>query len=159
MVGGRGWSASASAPSVPAVLAIFNISTGYEILGLLHLLAVIVAFGPLFFYPTLQRAGAGPTLARIHLRLTLPALFVAWVLGMGMVGMSDGAIEMSETWIVLALVIWVVLMVVSWFLVRPALSDTTGASSGRLSMAIGITHLLLIVQIALMIWKPGSDLT
>src|SRR5262245_35509969 len=60
--------------TVALVLAIFDISTGYQILGFLHVLAVIIAFGPVFFYPSLQRAGAGPTLAKLHLRLVLPAL-------------------------------------------------------------------------------------
>ena len=142
-----------------AVLAIFPISTGYELLGLLHILTVVIAFGPLFFYPSLQRAGAGATVAKLHLRLSLPALALAWVLGMGLVGMSDDAIEMTETWIVLALVGWVVLMVVSWFLVRPSLADASEAARSRLAMGIGITHLLLIVQLYLMVFKPGSQLT
>jgi hypothetical protein len=141
------------------VLAIFPISNGYQVLGLLHVLAVIVAFGPLFLYPTLQKAGAGPTIAKIHLRLTLPALALVWVLGMGLVGMSDDAIEMSETWIVLGLIGWVILMVVSWFLIRPALTDSSAAAQSRLAMGIGITHLVLIVQLYLMIFKPGSNLT
>jgi len=141
------------------VLAIFPINTGYKVLGLLHILAVIVAFGPLFFYPTLQKAGAGATIAKIHLRLSLPALALTWVIGMGLVGMSKDSIEMSETWIVLALICWVILMVISWFLVRPALTDASAAAQSRLGMAIGITHLLLIVQLYLMIFKPGSNLT
>ncbi len=141
------------------MLAIFPISNGYQVLGLLHVLAVIVAFGPLFLYPTLQKAGAGPTIAKIHLRLTLPALALVWVLGMGLVGMSDDAIEMSETWIVLGLIGWVILMVVSWFLIRPALTDSSAAAQSRLAMGIGITHLVLIVQLYLMIFKPGSNLT
>src|SRR6185503_6681387 len=50
------------------VLAIFQYSTtGYKILGLLHILAVIVAFGPLFLYPALQRAGQTQSIARMHL--------------------------------------------------------------------------------------------
>jgi uncharacterized membrane protein len=142
-----------------AVLAIFPISTGYQLLGLLHILSVIVAFGPLFFYPSLQRAGDGVTVAKVHLRLVLPALTLAWVFGMGMVGMSDDAIEMSETWIVIALACWVVLMLLSWFLIRPALTDQSAAARSRLGMAIGITHVLLIVLLYLMIFKPGSDLT
>ncbi len=141
------------------MLAIFPISNGYQVLGLLHVLAVIVAFGPLFLYPTLQKAGAGPTIAKIHLRLTLPALALVWVLGMGLVGMSDDAIEMSETWIVLGLIGWVILMVVSWVLIRPALTDSSAAAQSRLAMGIGITHLVLIVQLYLMIFKPGSNLT
>jgi uncharacterized membrane protein len=142
-----------------AVLAIFPISTGYEVVGLLHLLAVVIAFGPLFFYPSLQRAGAGATVAKLHLRLSLPALALAWVFGMALVGMSDEAIEMSETWVILAIIGWVVLMVVSWFLIRPALTDTSVAAKGRLAMGIGITHLLLIVLLYLMVFKPGSELT
>ena len=141
------------------MLAIFPISTGYQILGLLHILAVVVAFGPLFFYPSLRKAGAGATIARFHLRLTLPALALTWVLGMGLVGMSKDAIDMSETWIVLALIIWVALMIVSWFLIRPALADAGAAAQSRLGMGIGITHLLLIVQLYLMVFKPGSNLT
>jgi hypothetical protein len=154
-----GWSRSQPRRSVAAVLAIFPISTGYELLGLLHILAVVIAFGPLFFYASLQRAGAGATVAKLHLRLSLPALALAWVVGMGLVGMSDDAIKMSETWIVLALIAWVILMVVSWFLIRPSLVDTGDAAKRRLSMGIGITHLLLIVLLYLMIFKPGSNLT
>ena len=89
------------------MLAIFDISTGYQILGLLHVLAVIVAFGPLFVYGSLQRAGAGATIAKLHLRVSLPALALVWVLGMGMVGMSDEVWKMSQTWIVLSLIGWV----------------------------------------------------
>jgi hypothetical protein len=141
------------------VLAIFPISTGYKVLGLLHILAVIVAFGPLFLYPALQRAGQTQSIARMHLLMSLPALVLVWVFGMGLVGMSDDSVEMSETWVVLSLIGWVILMAVSWFLIRPALTDTSPAAKGRLSAGIGVTHLLLVVIIALMIWKPGSKLT
>ena len=106
------------------MLAILPISNGYQLLGLLHVLSVIAAFGPLFVYPSLVRAGAGAEVAKWHLRLSLPALVLAWVFGMGMVGMSDNAIEMSDSWIVASLAIWVGLVVVSWFLIRPSLTDT-----------------------------------
>jgi hypothetical protein len=137
------------------VLAILDISTGYQIMGLLHVLAAIVAFGPLFLYPSMQRAGASASIAKFHLRLSLPALALVWVLGMGMVGMSDEVWKMSQTWIVLALIGWVVLMVVSWFMIRPALTDTSETARGRLASGIGITHLLLIVMLYLMVFKPG----
>ncbi len=104
----------------------------------------------------MQRAGAGASIAKLHLRLVLPALAVSWILGMGMVGMSDKAFKMSQTWIVLALIVWVILMVVSWFLIRPSLADTSDAARGRLASGIGITHLLLIVMLYLMVFKPGG---
>jgi uncharacterized membrane protein len=137
------------------VLAIFDISTGYQIFGLIHVLAVIVAFGPLFFYPSLQRAGAGATVAKLHLRLVLPALALVWVLGMGMVGLSDEVWKMSQTWIVLSLIGWVILMLVSWFLIRPSLTDGSEQARAKMASGIGVTHLLLIVMLYLMIFKPG----
>ena len=137
------------------MLAILDVSTGYQILGILHVLAAIIAFGPLFIYPSLQRAGAGATIAKLHLRLVLPALVLVWVFGMGLVGASDSVWEMSQTWIVLSLIGWVVLMVVSWFLIRPSLVDASESARSKLASGIGITHLLLIVMLYLMIFKPG----
>jgi hypothetical protein len=139
-----------------AVLAILDISTGYQIFGLLHVLAAIIAFGPLFIYPSMQRAGAGATVAKLHLRLVLPALTLIWVLGMGMVGLSKNRWEISDTWIVLSLLGWVVAMVASWFLIRPALTDTSARARSRMSAGIGITHLVLVVVLYLMTFKPGD---
>jgi len=137
------------------VLAIFDISTGYRILGVIHVLAVIVAFGPLFIYPSLQRAGAGATIAKLHLRLVLPALALVWVLGMGLIGMSDSLWEMSQTWIVLSLIGWVILMLVSWFLIRPSLTDTSEQARAKMASGIGVTHVLLVVMLYLMVFKSG----
>lgn len=155
MVDGRGWSGSGPARSVPAVLALILNTTGYRILGYLHILAAIAAFGPLFIYPSLQRAGAGATLATLHLRVVLPALTLQWVFAMGLVGASDGTWKMSQLWIVLSLVGWVVAMVTSWFLIRPALTDDSPRARARMSAGVGITHLVLVVVLYLMIFKPG----
>jgi len=138
------------------VLAIFDfVSTGYQIMGVLHILAVVAAFGPLLVYPTLQRSGASAAVAKLHLWLVLPALVLVWVLGMGMVGMSEEFIEMTDTWIVLSLVGWVALMLVSWFLIRPAVSDSGSDARAKLGAGIGVTHLLMVVIIFLMVLKPG----
>jgi uncharacterized membrane protein len=139
----------------PAVLGLLEISTVYELLGYLHVLAVIVAFGPLFTYPSMQRAGATQALAKLHIRLALPALTLVWVIGMGLVGASKDAWKLSETWILLSLIAWVVLMLVSWFLIRPAINDTGETARSRLAAGVGITHLLLVVVLYLMIFKPG----
>jgi len=139
------------------MLAILDISTGYRILGLLHIVAVVVAFGPLFVYPTLHRARAAAEMAKLHLYVSLPALVLVWVLGMGMIGMSDEAIEVSDTWVVLALLSWVVLMAVSWFLIRPAITDPSDQAARRLAMGTGITHLLLVFSVWLMVFKPFLD--
>ena len=141
------------------MLAIQPISTGYQILAVLHIVAVVVAFGPLFFYPSMQRAGASTSVARLHLGLVFPALTLVWVFGMGLVGMSKNSIELSQTWILLSLIGWVILMLVSWFLIRPALTDTSETARSRMAAGIGITHLLLVVIVCLMVFKPGSLFT
>jgi uncharacterized membrane protein len=138
------------------VLAIYDISNGYQLFGLLHVASVVAAFGPLFIYPSLVRAGAGNEVAKWHLRLSLPALVLAWVFGMGMIGMSDNAIEMSDSWIVASLAIWVGLVVVSWFLIRPSLTDSSERARSMLAAGTGITHLALVVLLWLMIFKPGT---
>ena len=144
-------------PSVASrpVLALLLTTNAYRLLGLLHVLAVICAFGPLLIYPSMQRAGASQAVARLHLRLVLPALILVWVLGMGLVGLSDDVWELTQTWILLSLIGWVILMLTTWFLIRPALTDTGTTARGRMASGIGVTHLLLVVILYLMIFKPG----
>ena len=110
------------------MIAVLNISTGYRIVAMLHILSAVVAFGPVFLYPALHRAGQTETIAKLHLRMSLPALVLLWVLGMGLAGMSEDAYKVSQTWLVLSIINWVILMVVSWFLIRPSLTD---AQRGR----------------------------
>jgi uncharacterized membrane protein len=78
-----------------------------------------------------------------------------WVLGMGLAGLSDDVWELTQTWLSLSIVNWVILMVVSWFLIRPAVSDTSPEAAKKLAMGTGITHLLLVVGLYLMVFKPG----
>jgi uncharacterized membrane protein len=141
--------------TVAAVLAIWNFSFGYQLLGALHIAAAVVAFGPMLVYPTLREA-APARLAKLHMAMTFPALAALWVLGMGLAGMSDDAFKVSQTWLVLAIVDWVILMVVSWFLIRPAIADASESARSRFAAGVGITHLLMVVGLVLMIWKPGA---
>jgi hypothetical protein len=122
---------------------------------LLHVLAAVVAFGPLFLYPGLRKAGETSTIAKTHMQMTFPALVLLWVFGMGLAGMSGGSYEMSQTWLSLAILVWAVMIAVSWFLIKPAITDTSESANAKLSAGIGVTHLGLVVGLALMIWKPG----
>lgn len=130
-------------------------STGYKFFLLLHILAAIVAFGPLFAFGALSRTGRLAELAKLHLYVTLPAMILTWVFGMGLVGMSDKLIKMSQTWIVLAVIFWLIALVVGAVLVRPALVNDSADARKKLSMGIGITHLCLVVLLYLMVFKPG----
>ena len=137
------------------MLAIGQFSTGYQILGLLHILTAISAFGPMFLYPGLKKAGETTTIARLHMRLTFPSLVLLWVLGMGLAGMSEDAYELTQTWLALSIVIWAVLVVVSWLLIRPAITDESPSAVAKMAAGTGVTHLLLVVGLILMVWKPG----
>lgn len=143
------------------MLAITLTSTGYRIMGLLHIISVVAAFGPLFLYPGLRKAGETKTIASMHMKMTFPALIALWVFGMGMAGMSkpkgsdELLFKMSQTWLVLSLIIWVILVAVSWFMIRPAITDESEAATGKLAAGTGIMHLGLVIAVILMIWKPG----
>lgn len=139
-----------------AQIALLEISTGYQIIGMLHILSSVAAFGPLFLYPGLRRAGETTTIATMHMRFVFPALVVLWVLGMGLAGMSEGAYKVADLWMSLSIVVWAILMAVSWFLIRPAITDTSDKSKSMLGAGVGITHLLLVVGLYLMVFKPGA---
>ena len=102
-------------------------------------------------------------LARLHMRLTLPALVAVWVFGMGLAGVSkppgadDIVYHVSETWLVLALIDWAVAD--GGRLVPDPPGDhrhEPSAPRRRFSAGVGITHLGLVVGLVLMIWKPGA---
>ena len=125
----------------------------YNVMLMVHLLAVIVAFGTLFTLPAVRRARPEAA-TRLYLRWVLPAVVVMWVAGMGLVGMSDDAFELTQTWIALALVVWVVLLALGVFVMRPALArGEAGAPRG--AMATGVSHVLLVLGLYLMVFKPG----
>ena len=131
----------------------FGDSFGYRVMGLVHVLSAIVAFGPLFLYPGLRRAGETSTMASMHMRMTFPALVVLWVAGMGLSGIAG--LKLAQAWLSLSILVWVVLIAASWFLIRPSITDQSEAATKKLSAGVGITHLGLIAGLVLMIWKPG----
>jgi hypothetical protein len=143
------------------MFAVLDLGTGYQIVALLHIISAVVAFGPLFVYPALRKAGQTETIAALHMRMTFPALALLWVLGMGLAGMSkpDGSDEpiytVSQGWLSGSIVLWAVLMAVSWFLIRPALTDPSESATSKLMAGVGIMHLGLTIGLVLMIWKPG----
>ena len=140
------------------MFAIYQISTGYRIMGLLHIIAAVAAFGPVLMYPGLKKAGETATLARLHMRVTFPALIVMWVLGMGLAGMSKDFYKVSQTWMALSIVVWAILVVSSWLLIRPSITDDSPSAVSKMAAGSGITHLGLVIGLVLMIWKPGGPL-
>ena len=140
------------------MIAIFlnESQTLVKLLYLVHVLSILAAFGPLFLYPRMQRAGETSALAALHMKLVFPALILLWVVGMGMAGVNKFALA-EMWWITITIALWVGSVVVSWFLIRPAIIDTTDAAKKKMSMGIGITHLILVASLVLMIFKPFVD--
>jgi|TARA_R110002110_G_scaffold246434_1_gene462806 hypothetical protein len=140
------------------VIAIFlnESQTLVKLLYLVHVLSIVAAFGPLFLYPRMQRAGETSAMAALHMKLVFPALILLWVVGMGMAGVNKFALA-EMWWITITIALWIGSVAVSWFLIRPAIGDTSGDAKKKLSMGIGITHLILVASIVLMIFKPFVD--
>ena len=145
------------------VLAAVN-STGYKIVLLIHVLAVIVGFAPLWLTPVMIRLTAAGDKAAADglevsiLRFSLPGIGLAGILGFGLAGMSEKVFKMSQTWLSIAAVLWVVLLALLFFVARPAIKafrDGDAAARGRIMMVTGISHLILVVTLYLMIFKPG----
>lgn len=139
-------------------------SGGYKVMLLVHILAVVVGFAPAWLTPILLRlnangdGAAARALETSILRFSLPGIAVAGLVGFGLAGMSDEIYKVSQTWLSVAAVLWVILLLVLAFVARPALKALQAgdaAARGRLMMATGITHLILVVTLVLMIWKPG----
>ena len=145
------------------VLAALN-STGYKIVLLIHVLAVIIGFAPLWLTPVMVRLTAAGDKAAADgldvsiLRFSLPGIGLAGILGFGLAGMSEKVFKMSQTWLSIAAVLWVVLLALLFFVARPAIKafrDGDAAARGRIMMVTGISHLILVVTLYLMIFKPG----
>lgn len=147
------------------VAALGTGSTPYKILLLLHILAVVVAFAPLWLAPILLRLTAGGDKAAADgldaaiLRFSLPGLVLAGILGFGLVGMSDKAYKMSAPWVSTAAILWIILVAVLAVVARPAIKafrDGDASARGKVMMSTGIGHLILVVMLFLMIFKPGN---
>lgn len=139
-------------------------STPYNIVLLLHILGMIIGFAPAWLTPALVRltrsgdSAAGEALEMSILRLSLPALGIAGLLGFGLAGMSDKIYKVSQPWLLVSALLWLVVLAVLAFVVRPGMRALRGGDAGARGMVMagtGIVHLIVVVTLYLMIWKPG----
>lgn len=143
-------------------------SPGYKILLLLHILAVIVAFGPAFAVPVLnaraRKLGGDATAVMASLvkgntlKIYGPATVLVGIFGMGLVGMSEKIWSFSQAWVSVALLLWIFVLAVQFGLLAPAEKKAAAGDTDAVrlqSMFTGIQHLLLLALLAVMIWKPG----
>ena len=161
----------------PVLIAAYG-SSPYKVLLIVHLLAVVTAFGPAFAYTAINRAAherkgqGGSAFAAVASNLqtkqVVPALVVAAIAGMGLIGLSDGAFAFSQPWVSGSFTVVLLLLVLALFFIAPALKkqsallayetaseDDLKSSKAVVAMGTGFFHLGLVVLIALMVWKPG----
>ena len=142
--------------------------TGYNVMLLLHILAVIVAFAPAFVWPVasvkLKKEGkpVGPTIGMLAAGNTAkihgPALVLVGLFGFGLVGMSDKYIKFDQSWVMAAVVIWFLMLGIIFGMMLPAEKKSAAGDESAdkiVSMAGGFMHLLLLVMLYLMVFKPG----
>lgn len=143
--------------------------TGYDLVLLVHILAVIVTFAPAAMNPLMERYleknGGDAALknsagfsAFFTSKVSLPGLVVILLTGILLIVMSDEVWEFSQTWISLAFLGWIALGgVVSAMILKGEKQLAAGDMNGRALISKGgpIASLLLIVMLYLMIFKPG----
>ena len=142
--------------------------TSYNIMLLLHILAVMVAFAPAFVHPVLTgqlRADDNSGFRSVMTRLSgngrliySPALIVAGILGFGLSGMSDSVYSLGQGWLIASIIVWVAMNGVLHALILPGeRSVAAGDDSGQRRTDIGgaAIAILLLVMLYLMVFKPG----
>jgi uncharacterized membrane protein len=167
-------------------------STAYKIVLLLHILCAIVGFGTVILnglYGAQAKRRPGPgglAIQEANLFVSHIAeffIYAVFILGIGLVSMSDDAWKFSQTWIWLAMILYIVGIGVSHGVLFPnakkmrdlsaelvaAGPPPAGTPPGpppqvaemerrgkTLGAASTFLHLLLVAILVLMIWKPGA---
>ena len=142
--------------------------TGYDVVLFLHILTAFVAFAPAFVHPLLGNqvnsleAGAKRSvlgmIAGNGRRIYAPALILTGLFGFAMQGMSDGVIEIGQTWFWLAIVVWLVMNGVLHAVLLPAeraVASGDDSAESRVAAGGAVLTVLLLVMLYLMVFQPG----
>lgn len=139
----------------------------YKVFFLLHILAVIVAFAPAFVWPltnagTRKEGGIGQRVATQVVKNSMvvhgPALVLVGLFGILMIVSSNEVFEFSQAWISIAFVLWILLVGIVFGAIIPAERKVAAGDESaekQISMFGGISHVLLLLMLIDMIWKPG----
>jgi hypothetical protein len=130
------------------------VSTGFEIMLVLHIATVVVAFAPAVIgvLPG-GRGGLTGVLEAAGRQVYAPALVLAGLFGIGCIVTSDDAFEFSDTWISLAFVVWIAMNGVFHALV---LAGQRQEDRAKVTTGHQIMTLLLLAMLYLMVFKPGA---
>ena len=144
------------------------LDTGYKIVLLIHMVAVLIALAPAVAHPVMYElekrrddgdvAALGRRMAAAS-RIYGVALLIAGIVGIGLISMSDDMIAFGDTWIWLSLILWVVLNGVLHGVMIPAERALGAGEEGaqkRIESVGPILVVLALVLLYLMVVKPGG---
>ena len=141
----------------------------YKVFFLLHIFSALVAFAPAFVWPIMRmqarkRGAAVPAdlvaqSAVNEATIYGPALIATGAFGILMVLTAEGDFfEFSQMWISIAFLVWFAMLGVVYGLLVPTgrkVAAGDGEAEAKLSMYTGFLHILLLLMLVVMIWKPG----
>ncbi len=143
--------------------------TGYDVMVVVHILFVMVGLAPMFVHPFLARqliSADSPVVVGLLERMTrngqmiyTPALVVGGFVGFGVAGMSDEVFKVSQPWLMTAVWVWIAMLGVYHGLMIPAekaLARGEEAAVRRLDLGGALVSVLLVIQLYLMVFKPGQ---
>lgn len=145
-----------------------GVDTGwYKLFLVLHILSVVLAFGPLLVLPILARrrdAQAARSAMAVSTRFAAPGLVGVVVFGFALVGLSDQTWKFSQSWVSIAFLLAILALGVVLLLLVPTQrqiakaaesGDDTEALARRAAAFTGAVHLVLLLGVIDMVWKPG----
>ncbi|MDE0845477.1 MAG: CopD family protein [Actinomycetota bacterium] len=152
----------------PTIMLAMVRDTGYNLVLVVHILAVVVAFAPAFVHPFLVRQTRSHDLAdRFQIislmqengqRIYAPALAAAGLLGFTLTGMSDQLYQLSQLWLWLSAGCWLAMNGLLHGLILKAekqMANGDTSAQKRAEIGSGVLSLLFILTLILMIFKPG----
>jgi hypothetical protein len=147
---------------------------GYKILLTLHLLSVVIGFGPWFLNGLLparalgRDPGEGKAISGANLQVSTMSQFAIYgvlIFGGAALGAAHKhSVDFGDTFVWLSLIIWVAIIGVLHGLVLPAQRELAAGSGDRAtltqrqSLGAAVINLLVVVAIVLMVWEPGRTL-
>ena len=139
-------------------------SSGYKIVLILHIIFVVVAFGGLFMAPMLSRVEGAATpvaagMAKYVQIIAMPAVILAGLLGFGLIGMSDKEFAFDQAWVGPAILLWLIeiaLLLVGILPAEKKVAAGDASAAKMVPMFTGVSHLILVVAVYLMVFKPGQ---
>jgi hypothetical protein len=140
----------------------------YQLLLILHLVSVVVAFSPAIVHALTgtkllkqdepaSRSFFGVAVANER-TVYLPALVLVGLLGFAMVGMSDGTWKVTEPWVLVSALLWLIIGGIVSAVIVPGerqLADGDRSVASKVAAAGSIVSLLFLVVVFLMVVKPG----